>query len=81
MAAGGKGTLDTSPTLIEQQDWINGVLIYEGWALPGTATSTAGWKIRKRLYSSTGTPSGKAFAGGAATFVNVWNNRASLSYS
>jgi hypothetical protein len=52
---------------------------YYGAALPGTATSAASWRIMKKSVS--GSVTTYAWAGGAATFVNIWDNRASLSYS
>lgn len=58
----------------------SGNCIYEGWAAPGTATSAAKWAIIKRTYSGTSVTV-EQWAGGATTAVNIWDNRASLSYS
>ena len=52
---------------------------YKGWADVGTATSAASWRIQ-RITISSGTYSFD-WADGDAEFDNVWDNRASLSYS
>lgn len=50
---------------------------YVGYATPGTPTSSASWRI-KRLTNASGNVE---YAEGSADFVNIWNNRVSLSYS
>lgn len=50
---------------------------YAGEALPGTATSSVGWRI-KRLTNAT---NALVWADGDSNFDNVWDSRASLSYS
>ena len=54
-----------------------GTYTYIGEAVPGTATSDSLWKI-KRVTDATGVV---LFADGNNDFDNVWDNRASLSYS
>ena len=54
-----------------------GTYIYYGWAAYGTATSAASWRI-VRVESATGN---RVAADGNILFDNVWDNRASLSYS
>lgn len=51
--------------------------IYIGSAIPNTATSSAMWKIM-RVTAATGTT---LYADGDAYYNNIWDNRASLSYS
>ena len=51
-------------------------LVYLGKATPGTATSAAGWQI-KRYNKSAGHMS---FADDATTFTKVWDDRTSYSY-
>lgn len=51
---------------------------YIGYAAVGTATSSASWKIKK-IDVSSGTVI--TWADGDASYNNVWDNRASLSYS
>ena len=50
---------------------------YVGEAVPGTLTSAGSWRI-KRLTNASGA---LLWADGNASFDNVWDNRASLSYS
>jgi len=60
----------------------NGRIIYQGFAEPGTATSTAGWLIIKFTYEDTDatfSPSSKLFADGNTQFDNIWDDRASLN--
>jgi len=52
---------------------------YYGFANPGTATSSAYWKIMRKTVS--GAIETFEFADGDANFDNVWDDRASLSYS
>jgi hypothetical protein len=60
-------------------DEVSATLSYIGKAEPGTATSSASWQIQ-RLSVSGGVTSIE-FAGGAATFSQIWANRAGLTYS
>lgn len=53
-------------------------VIYIGTANPGTATSAASWQIRK---FNTASGVVVTFADGNSNFDNIWDNRASLSYS
>lgn len=54
--------------------------LYIGKALPGTATSTANWQIRKLTYSGIYVTQ-VDWADGDDLFNNIWDNRSSLSYS
>lgn len=54
--------------------------IYRGNALPGTATSTAAWRCEEITIAADGDVS-ILFADGDDLYNNVWDNRASLSYS
>lgn len=54
---------------------------YIGIAKPGTASSAAAWQIRKITYSGTGRVTDVQWAGGSDLFNQVWDDRASLSYS
>lgn len=60
-------------------DAASATVTYQGWAAPGTATSAASWRI-KRITESTG-DFALEFAAGSNAFNQVWDNRASLSYS
>lgn len=55
-------------------------LIYEGWAVPGTATSAAKWTIRQYNYTG-GLLTSALWADGNIAQDNVWDNRASLTYA
>ena len=54
--------------------------VYVGFALPGTATASATWRIMKLAYSGENLLS-VTWANGNMLFVNVWDDRASLPYS
>lgn len=62
-------------------DDVNGdqTLMYFGFSKPGTAASSAYWRIMKLTVS--GTVTSFAFADGNDSFDNVWDDRASLTYS
>jgi hypothetical protein len=53
---------------------------YVGKAAPGSATGSAVWKISKYTDNGSGTLT-ETQADGNANYDNIWNNRASLSYS
>lgn len=61
-------------------DEVSSTLAYLGTADPSTPTSAATWKIQK-LVSGPGGSLQVLFADGNALYDNVWDNRASLSYS
>lgn len=54
--------------------------IYIGIALPGSALSGAVWQIKKMIYDSNGNVTTVQWAD-SGNFSQIWNNRASLSYS
>ena len=60
-------------------DEADATTIYVGEATPGTATSAASWRV-KRVDSSSITAE-ILYADGNDSFDNIWDNRASLSYS
>lgn len=70
--------LSTPPrkTLIDSPDAST---TYIGNASIGTATSAALWSIKK--VSISGTLTTMAWAGGTDAYSNIWDNRASLTYS
>ena len=59
----------------------SGNMIYQGTADPGTAKSAAGWRIAKFTYDGSGNLTDIQLADGDLNYDNVWNDRASLSYS
>jgi hypothetical protein len=54
--------------------------VYVGWAAPGSDTDAAVWKILKLTYSGTNLTQ-RLWADGDTKFDNVWDQRATLSYS
>lgn len=60
-------------------DESSSTVTYIGFASPGTATSESYWRIMK--VDSSSNPTQILYAGGDAGYKNVWNDRASLSYS
>lgn len=65
--------------LAMRTEWAELATCYVGWAAAGTATSCALWRIKKIVIS--GEDITVTWADGDADFDNVWDDRASLSYS
>ena len=65
---------------IVQVDEATGSITYVGYADPGTASSSPLWQIF-RLDESSDPELVKLYADGDTDFDNVWDDRASLSYS
>lgn len=59
-------------------DSASSTVTYIGYASPGSAKSSAIWKVKK-IDTSSGVEI--TYADGNGNFDNVWDNRASLSYS
>jgi hypothetical protein len=55
-----------------------GTYVYVGYAVVGSSTSAAVWKI-KRIKTTNVVE--VLYAGGTAFYNSIWSNRASLSYS
>lgn len=60
-------------------DEASASVTYVGRAVPGTLTSAASWQISK--FTLTGNVLEEQTADGNLNFDNIWDNRASLSYS
>lgn len=75
------------PNVLENQYTLafdydgSGNLVYLGRAAPGTAKSAAGWQIQRLPVDGLNNTTDCQFANGVTAFDQVWNNRASLSYS
>jgi hypothetical protein len=83
--AGGTWSLQGSPLGMAQAtrtdtDGGSPETIYRGTANPGTATSTAAWRCEEITIAADGDVT-ILFADGNDSYDNVWDNRASLSYS
>ncbi len=65
------------------ENYSSGQPKYIGEAMPGTATSSAKWRIRKMEYDD-GTnmpPTGETWADGTSDFIKIWDDRDTYSYS
>lgn len=69
-----------SPQYAKQYDQVSTTLAYLGDAVVGGSASSAIWRIQKLVFTTAGSIA-ITYADGNANFDNVWNNRASLSYS
>ncbi len=63
-------------TLIDE---VSDTVMYIGIANSGDLTSDANWQIKK--ITKTGDITSIKYADGTADFVNVWDDRASYTYS
>jgi len=59
-------------------DEASSTVTYIGSAAPGSATTSAVWRIKKVLVD--GTVTSIKFADSDELFNNIWDNRASLTY-
>ena len=62
-----------------QLDEASSTITYVGKAAVGSATASAVWQIQR--ITATGPDLAIDWADGDASFNNIWDNRASLSYS
>lgn len=66
---------------ISQLDYVGGANpIYIGTAISGSATSAAAWQIRKLTYDGSNNVTAIQYAA-AGSLTQIWDNRASLTYS
>lgn len=66
------------PTIV-YIDVASGTETYYGFAAPGSSVAAAKWRILKQEVS--GDITSILYADGDIEFDNIWNNRASYSYS
>lgn len=76
---GPSGGEDEMP-LAKRVDFVTDLLIYRGEALPGALDASAVWRIR-RLTLGLDDDVTEEWADGSADFNQIWDNRASLTYS
>ena len=69
---------ETTITVLDYD--ASGDLIYSGKAEGGASKASAGWQIKKYIYTS-GNLTDIQYADGNNNYDNIWNNRATLSYS
>ena len=72
--------MGTSLALRYDQDADPPTVAYLGQALPGVATTSPAWRIQKLVFNAQGDVT-CTWADGNADFDNVWDNRASLTYT
>ena len=70
----------TQYALKYDQDADPPTVAYLGQAVPGSGGASAVWRIQKLTFGGDGDVTA-TWADGNANFDNVWNDRASLSYS
>jgi len=73
---------NVSINMVEERVEVNGsgFVIYQGWAVIGSAESEEVWLISK-LNCSGNFFTGRVWANGEATYDKVWNDRTSYDYS
>ena len=59
---------------------VNNNPIYVGEALPGTAKSATGWRIKKITWDVNGNPTDIAWASSTMLFDKIFNNYAGYTY-
>jgi len=59
---------------------VNGNAIYVGHAMPGTAKSAVGWRIKKITYDGSGNATDIKFASNSKQFLFIWDSRSGYSY-
>lgn len=74
-----KSALVKSPNLAIVVDEASATVLYVGKAVIGTGTSAATWQVMQ--VTTAGVITTIAWADGDSGFDNIWDNRASLSYS
>ena len=67
--------------LLLRIDYASSTINYYGHAPPGSATSAAVWRIKRETLDSQSRTTLIQYADGDAGFNNVWDDRATLSYS
>ena len=75
---GGEASIKVSMALAYD---ANGNVLYLGQAPPGAATSAAIWQIRRFTYDANGNMTAIWWADGNTVYDNIWDDRATLSYS
>lgn len=63
------------------ENTAGGDVVYQGWAVIGSAEDEAVWLICKLNYDGNGFFSERVWAEGEDTFTKQWDQRATYSYS
>ena len=62
-------------------DYLSDTQLYRGESVVGTLSSDASWRIRWIIISADGSSALTRYADGTDDFDNVWDDRATLTYS
>lgn len=68
------------PAYAKRLDFVSDALFYRGAAAPGSAESAPVWRISRVIIGADGDMT-EEWAGGSSQFDQIWDARASLSYS
>lgn len=80
LSVNANGSIDINTAQFASRiDEVSSSVTYVGKAVAGTSNATAAWQIYRLTTSGSSTTI--EYADGDVSFNNVWNNRASLSYS
>ena len=66
--------------LVTNYDPVGATVAYVGKAIAGTLSSAASWQVKKLVFAADGGVT-TTVADGDLNFDNVWDDRASLTYS
>ena len=77
----GGGVSELEMPYSTQIDFVNDNVIYKGWADPGSATSSAVWRIQKITFIGADDDVVITWADGDGLFDNIWDNHLSLTYT
>lgn len=78
--AGSSGISSEDEVYSKRVDFISDSVIYKGEAVVGSLESGSVWRIRKIMIGNDGDVT-EIWANGLSTFVHVWNDRLTYSYS
>jgi hypothetical protein len=68
--------------LIQEIDYVGGsVAIYIGESVKGASIFDTVWRIKKFTYDANNNVLSEQFSPAFSTFGDIWNNRASLTYT
>ena len=76
----GEALVATGDSVVTNYDSVSSTLAYVGKRAPGAASSAAVWQIKRLTFSSAGDVTLEV-ADGNLNYDNVWDDRASLTYS
>jgi hypothetical protein len=65
----------------QRVDEASSTVFYKGWANPGASAAAAVWRLQRITLSTLDADATIEWAEGNTNYDNVWNDRASLSYS